>query len=286
MTRDGDGMTVEVVKGDTLGKETVERHTDVRSVELPSTRGMVRLDDVLDLLREHDDVPAHAVHTLAEEIDDDPSTGGHIAINSPSSSSHTALFERVEIYAAKVDNARGTSTCGPDETWLHVVIPDELDSRLFDAVQYDPSVDVYNRSTLVETAVEEYLDDDASAEADDEELVAELEDRGYRVFPPAQVHKGLGPGHVVVELTDADSGESAKHTLGTGDKIAVELDGREVLVDPKRVKQTDVDPARERGDGPPIEVCPRCEGHGGPARDPCEECGGSGRADGGEPDVE
>lgn len=186
MTRDGDGMTVEVVKGDTLGKERVERHTDVRSVELPSTRGMVRLDDVLDLLREHDDVPAHAVHTLAEEIDDDPSTGGHIAINSPSSSSHTALFERVEIYAAKVDNARGTPTCGPDETWLHVVIPDELDERIFDAVQYDPSVDVYNRSTLVETAVEEYLDDtDRVDDATDSALVDELQSRGYHVSPTA-----------------------------------------------------------------------------------------------------
>lgn len=182
MTRDGDGMTVEVVKGDALGKEQVERHTDVRSVELPSTRGMVRLDDVVALLEEHDDVPASAVHAVAEEIDDDPSTGGHIRINSPSSMTSTALFERVEIFAAKVDNARGSAVCGPDETWLNVVIPRELDEQIFDAVKHDPNVDVYNRSTLVEQAVGEYLDDaDPVEEAGDDELIAELEQRGFDV---------------------------------------------------------------------------------------------------------
>jgi len=37
-------MIVEVVKSDALGKERVDRHVDVRSVDLPSTRGMVPAD--------------------------------------------------------------------------------------------------------------------------------------------------------------------------------------------------------------------------------------------------
>jgi len=152
-------MTVEIVKSEALGTENVSRYTDVRSVELPSARGMVRLEDVVDLLLDHDDVPRYAVEELKRDIDDDPSTGGHIAINSPSESTHTALFERVEIYAAKVDHARGSAVCGPDETWLNVVIPEELDSRMFEAVNHDPRVDELNRSGLVKTAVERMLDD-------------------------------------------------------------------------------------------------------------------------------
>jgi len=29
----------------------------------------------------------------------------------------------------------------------------------------------------------------------------------------------------------------------------------------------------------PVEVCPKCEGHGGPVPDPCDRCGGKGRLD-------
>jgi hypothetical protein len=179
VTRDGDGMTVERVVTDTLGSERVERYTDVRSVEIPNTQGMVRLSAVLDLLREDDDVPHHAVRRVADEIEDDPSTGGHITITSPSQSTHTAQFERVDIYAAKVDNARGTATCGPDETWLQVVIDDNLDSRLWNAVNMGGHYRK-TRGELVAAAVDQFLDDtDPIAEADDSELVAELEQRGY-----------------------------------------------------------------------------------------------------------
>lgn len=185
MARDGDGMVVEVVKSDVLGKESIERYTDVRSVALPSTAGMVRLDDVVDVLQDLDVHPAD-IQQLTEQIDEDPSTGGHIGIHSPSSSTHTALFERVEIYSAKVHDSRGSSVCGPDETWLKTVVPRELDKELFEAVNHDPTVDEYNRSELVEAAVEEYLEDSRpSAEdledADEGELVAELERRGYDV---------------------------------------------------------------------------------------------------------
>ncbi|OYR86255.1 hypothetical protein DJ71_06610 [Halorubrum sp. E3] len=190
-------MTVEVVKSDALGKENVDRHTDVRSVHLPSTRGMVRLDDVVELLEGDDDVPLHAIGRLKEDIDNDPSTGGHIGINSVDGSAHTALFERVDIYAAKVDNARGSVTCGPDESWLHVVIPDELDSRMFEAVNYEGHAlpdDVYNRSTLVEAAVEQLLDDsDAVEGATDNELIAELEQRGFDVID-AEPEKPVAAG--------------------------------------------------------------------------------------------
>lgn len=185
MARDGDGMVVEVVKSDVLGKESIERHTDVRSVDLPSTAGMVRLEDVVELLQDLDVHPAD-IERLTEQIDEDPSTGGHIGIHSPSSSAHTAQFERVEIYSAKVHDSRGSSVCGPEETWLKVVVPRELDEEIFDAVNHDPTVDVHNRSALVEEAVEEYLEDprptaEDLADADEGELVAELERRGYDV---------------------------------------------------------------------------------------------------------
>lgn len=181
-------MIVEVVKSDTLGKETVERHVDVRSLDLPSSRGMVRVEDVVDLLLEDDDVPRHAIEQLKREIDRDPSTGGHIGIHSPKSSAHTALFERVDVYADDVHEARGSSTCGPEETWLKVVIPRDLDERIFEAIHEDPTVDVFNRSELIEVAVDEYLQDSAerpSAEdlkdADEGELVREVRRRGYDV---------------------------------------------------------------------------------------------------------
>jgi hypothetical protein len=181
-------MIVEVVKSEGLGKERVDRHVDVRSVDLPSTRGMVRLDDVVELLLEDDDVPRHAIERLKENIDEDPSTGGHIAIHSPSTSAHTALFERVEIYTEDVHEARGSSVCGPEETWLKVVIPKDLDERIYDAIHHDPAADFYNRSTLVEQAVEEFLDESTGRptaedlkEADEGELVREMERRGYDV---------------------------------------------------------------------------------------------------------
>lgn len=181
-------MIVEVVKGDALGKETVERHVDVRSVDLPRSRGMVRLEDVVDILLEDDDVPRHAIEELKQQIDDDPSTGGHIGIHAPSSSAYTALFERVEIYAEDVHEARGSSTCGPDETWLKTVISKELDERIYEAIHEWPHVDLYNRSALVEEAVGEYLDESSERptaedleDADEGELVAELERRGYDV---------------------------------------------------------------------------------------------------------
>ena len=154
--RDGSGMTVEVVKSETLGKERIERYTDVRHVKLPSTQGMVRLEDVVEQLREHDDVPRHAIEQVAREIDDDPSTGGHIGISTPSSYASTALFERLDIYSAVVDNARGSAVCGPDERWLNVVIPDELDERICDAVAMAPGAPG-TRSGLVIEAVEAYL---------------------------------------------------------------------------------------------------------------------------------
>jgi hypothetical protein len=87
----------------------------------------------------------------------DPSTGGHLTIESPSTASHTALFDRVEIYPEDIHDARGSSVCGPDERWLNVVISKSLDERVFEAV-HSPTMPG-NTSDFVADALEAYLEE-------------------------------------------------------------------------------------------------------------------------------
>lgn len=165
---------------DSSGLENLTRHKNVRSVTIPSTQGMVRLDDVVEILQENDDVPAHAVYNVREAIDDDPSTGGHVAINSPSRSAHTADFERLDIYAPLEHDARGTFVGAEKSAWLKATISRELDERLDEAAR-GYAVDGL-RDQIVTDALEAYLGDAVFVEgASDDELVTELQERGYTV---------------------------------------------------------------------------------------------------------
>lgn len=257
--RDGDGMTVEIVKNETLGKESVDRMTDVRSVSLPSTQGMVRLNDVVDLLRENDDVPAHAVRRLVDEVDDDPSTGGHIQVQRPNSAVHTAAFQRVDIYSAKVDNERGSSVCGPDETWLKVVIPDALDEQLFEAVNYDTLVDADSRSELVEEALEVYLDETLLLSHEQLERIERF------------AINDESPSDVVDRLLNVH-GDTEEHPHEIpDDELVAELEARGFDV---------IDTTGEDGHEE-VDVCPDCEGHGGVVGNTCDRCGGMGKIENG-----
>lgn len=161
MPSDGNGLVVETVT-DRGSKEHVERYTSVRSVSIPDTQGMVRLSDITDLLREQEDVPAHAIYEIVESVEADPSMGGHITIQSPGRTSFTASFDRVDIYAPLVHDARGASVCGPEETWIRVVIPRDLNNEIHEATTMDASVEESTHSTLVENAIRAYLDTDDS----------------------------------------------------------------------------------------------------------------------------
>jgi len=172
------GLVAEVVRSGMSSQERVDRYTNVRSVSIPSTQAMVRLDDVVDILEVNDDVPPHAIYDLRETIEEDPSTGGHIAIESPSSSSHTADFDRLDIYAPLEHDARGSFVVGSENTWLKTTISRDLDGRLDEAAR-NPTIDGL-RDDIVPAALEEYLDDsDPLEDVDDDALVAELHSRGW-----------------------------------------------------------------------------------------------------------
>lgn len=89
--------------------------------------------------------------------------------------------------------------------------------------------------------------------------------------------------HEDTRLTqNATQNELRKRYEKTAKAIAYDIavDGTE-RIDPEQMQRELIEDTRERNmRGDPIEVCPKCEGHGGVPSDVCEACGGSGRADG------
>ena len=89
---------------------------------------------------------------------------------------------------------------------------------------------------------------------------------------------------VKVQLTDGEMGETITETVVIhpsegDDKLKILNDNAEQAVEDATHKMNekygeDTPPART-----PVEVCPKCEGHGGIPGDRCERCEGTGRAD-------
>ena len=90
---------------------------------------------------------------------------------------------------------------------------------------------------------------------------------------------------VKVQLTDGDIGETVTETVvirpAEGeDKLKILNDEAKTAVKEATRKMNDNYGEPTLKERTPIEVCPKCEGHGGSPPNLCEECDGTGRADG------
>jgi len=90
---------------------------------------------------------------------------------------------------------------------------------------------------------------------------------------------------VEVQLTDGDMGETITETVVIhpsegDDKLQIlNEQAKKAVRDATRKMDDRYDIGVPMGDTSPVEVCPKCEGHGGIVGDRCERCEGTGRAD-------
>ena len=151
-------MIVEHVNFADDDAEQISRYKGVRRVEIPSSQGLVRTEDVVESLTDQD-VSMDVIMQLVADLDEnvDPRRGGHVTIERPGSSLHTATFDRLEIVRQEDHDLRGSSIDGRDHSWMRTHVPDTLQRRIRDATMRLDTPDTH--SSLVAAAVKQYLDD-------------------------------------------------------------------------------------------------------------------------------
>ena len=191
-------VTREYEEGNTvLNSDEVERTHDVRSITLrPGPDGNYRL-----------------------------------GVDTPSSHRGTSIdpdAERIEIFDEDAHQARGSAVCGPDETWIRTVVPEERRALLHDIAHHGPDMSLGSVGDVLERAIDEFLarqELDECPECGHRVTQFWVDDREHRDHPVAVAEPcgcthppNLAPDPIVTENLEA-----MKEEYGVDAPLAVEM---------------------------------------------------------------